>query len=233
MLSLLKPVVGEVPVTTLNIQGQADYLWVDGEGHIRQWERKQIGEILSDMDAVEEQLNREMRTSEELTLSIEGVWMPTADGIQIYNVTAGNKFWRPGFKYDRRPGLTSKLMSWIWSLQHVVGIEVITTPHLDATAHAIAAAFRQSYKKPEEHTTMRRYLREHIAPFSPNPHVENFIRLVGAGKRGTGIGPERAQKLIERFGTFWNAINQPKAVLEIWIGKSATENLFTAIGRKE
>ncbi|KKL04866.1 hypothetical protein LCGC14_2611800, partial [marine sediment metagenome] len=50
-----------VPDTILNValnsEGKADYWWRDIKTFTRQWERKQTGEAIADLDAVEEQLN--------------------------------------------------------------------------------------------------------------------------------------------------------------------------------
>src|SRR4030042_1901828 len=79
----------------LNNQGIADYMWFAVDNHRIQVERKQSGELLANLDAVEEQLSREMQNGiEETILLIEGVCEPVAGlkmATQVWHKTAKNK----------------------------------------------------------------------------------------------------------------------------------------------
>lgn len=110
------------------------------------------------------------------------------------------------------------------------GVEVIETATVEASAHAIAAAMRQS-KKPE-HTTLRRYLRPHIPPFDVNAHVDNLARLTHFPK-GSGVGVEQAKKLVERFGTFWKVMAAEFDDLADVVGPTRAENFWKTVGREE
>ena len=69
--------VTETQRTGLNGQGLADYVWVAVDGHQVQIERKQIDEVLSGMDKVEEQLSRELSNGvDETILLIERFCSP-------------------------------------------------------------------------------------------------------------------------------------------------------------
>ena len=76
--AILKQVVPTIRMSLNHSEdGYGDYLWFACDGHRIQIERKQVGEILSDLDAVEEQLGREINNGvEETILLIEGVLAP-------------------------------------------------------------------------------------------------------------------------------------------------------------
>jgi len=187
----------------LNSQGYADYMWIDKLGLRRQWERKQLIEYVGDMDGVEEQLNEEMRTCDELVLVVEGEGITTPQGIQAYQPATEAKSTRqimsPSFHYPPqklldtgkarpRPGLWTEYEGRKWGLR-AQGVQVIETTGLVGTAMAIMGAYTSSMK--EEHTTFKRYLIPHVPPFDPDPHVDNLARLAK-----TGVGVERAKKAI-------------------------------------
>jgi len=240
MLSLILQSVPEAVQVPLNNNGFADYKWQDIEGNIRQWERKQIGELLSDLNGVEEQLNRELATCDELTLVVEGFMAATALGVLCFHAYPssyaqhrGDKFISDGVWLTQghgftQPGLAQRWRSLKWSLVHC-GVEVVETLSLAETALHLTTAYKQSMK--EEHTTLRRYVVEHITPFSPDYHVENLIRLLGPDRRGLGIGPERAVALIEAFGTFHAAVTAPRAELNAVIGVGNARRFIKGLGR--
>ena len=202
MEMMLRPSLPNFGVMPLNISGWADYMWLDVQGDVRQWERKTVAEIFGDMDGVEEQLNRELNSCKELTLVVEGVWEPTVRGVVCYKRDvnkAGIITYTPGFEFSKQSGLAKKYASWKWTLDRVCGVNVVETHSTMHTAMMLTAAYSQSQK--EEYTTLRRYLKPHIPSFSPNPHVDNLARLKGAG-----IGPANAQKLVDAFATFEETI---------------------------
>ena len=227
---VLQPITGNsVVVANLNQQGYADYRWVDAHGNRRQWERKQFGEALSDLDGLEEQLNRELETCEELKLVVEGFGIPTEDGVQVYKAEPHSKHgqvWVPGYTFRKQPQLWARWLGLKWALRYGVGIEVIETVNYEHTLWEIAVAYKKSTDPAYSPTTMKRYVIPHIPPFSPNLHVENLMRL-----KDVGIGPERAQKLIAKYTTFWNAISAPKAELVALLGPGITSRLLDKIGR--
>jgi hypothetical protein len=224
-----------VPIAraSLNNQGKADYYWIDVEGHRRQWERKQIGELLSDIDGVEEQLNRELATCDELTLVVEGICMPHIYGVQTYQLSEDKRFFRQGFNFTNEVGarrkikqaqvLYPKYQAWKQGIR-ACGVAVIETATLEGTCWEIASAYK--YSLDTEHTTFRRYLREHISPFSPDLHVENLMRL-----KGTGIGLKRAQELIKIYGTFYDAVTADARALASHLGPGIAAKFIEAIGR--
>ena len=221
---MLGQVIPDLIVASINSLGSyPDYYWTDVQGNGRGWERKQVGEALSDLDAVEEQLNRELSRCDELTLVVENPWLPLPDGIQTYMLTRDKGFFRPDYAFVRQPGLVARYEGFKDSLRKA-GIAVIETSHMEVTAHAIAAAYRGSNK--EHRTTLRRYLNPHIAPFSPNLHIENLMRL-----KGMNIGEKRAKQAIERYGTFWAVVSKDyKLLAHLW-GKTVAKHFMETIGR--
>jgi len=93
MLKLLKQ-----SVTTLSAPLNADdppkpdYWWLDLQDKRRGWSRKQLGEALSDLDAVEDQINRELSSCDEYTLVIEGVGLAAANGYQPFTYHGKGEF---------------------------------------------------------------------------------------------------------------------------------------------
>ncbi len=99
----------------LNRNGWADYKWVDWKKIPEQAERKQVGEILSGMEHVEEQLRGEIQNHPEarLTLLVEGITEPVPGGIQTYTVSKNGQVFRKGrlypMRYERYEGFLTAL----------------------------------------------------------------------------------------------------------------------------
>ncbi len=217
-------------------EGFADYLWFACDGHRIQVERKQASEILSGLDDVEEQLGREVNNGvEETILLIEGVCGPVpgfSRATQTYMkpkkstrdmLIAGHKF---NVNYVGYQAWKSQLDK--------AGITIVETFDWEATALTLVALYNNSQK--EEHTTLRRYIKEHI---TVQPFNEHVITLMGI--RGANLGEGRAKALIERYGTVWYTLNQPaEALAETLVGEEGKEKrlgmatvnkLFKAIGK--
>lgn len=235
ILQLLQQSI-QITQAPLNQQGLADYYWIDIKGNRRQRERKQIIEFLGDMDGVEEQLNRELETCDELRLIIEGIAEPTAFGVQQFerDVTKGGVVrWVPKYhfpdmrKKDIKPrrGLYTEMLGRIEGLK-VQGVDVVRTNDWRDTAAVLASDFNSSMK--EEHTTFRRYVVPHVPAFSPNPHVVNL-----AGLKGTGVGVKKAEEAIKVYGSLYGVMTADEVGLNrIW-GKATTQKFFEAICRDD
>ena len=220
-------------------EGYADYLWFACDGHRIQVERKQVTEILSGLDSVEEQLGRELNNGvAETLLLIEGVCGPVpglSRSMQTYirpkTAKAGRELLIPGKTYQ-----VNYVGYQAWKSQlDKAGITIVETFNWEATALTLVGLYNNSQK--EEHTTLRRYIKEHI---TVQPFNEHVITLMGI--RGAFLGEGRAKALIERFGTVWYVLNEPaESLAETLVGEEghtkkklgmATVNkLFKAIGR--
>jgi len=216
----------------LNHQGYADYMWLDVQRNRRQWERKQLIEYVGDMDGVEEQLNEELKTCDELTLVIEGIGIATSRGIQSFSRHGGG--FTPAFHFPPqkllddgkarpRPGLWTEYEGRKWGLR-AQGVQVIETTGLVGTAMALMGAYTASMK--EEHTTFKRYLIPHVPPFDPDRHIDNLARLAK-----TGVGVERAKKAIAKFGTFYEVVSASERQLTSLWGPNVAKRFLSSIGR--
>jgi len=219
-LSQIVPMVKDA----INSQGYADYMWMDVMEHRRQVERKQISEALSDLDGLEEQLNRELITCDELTLIVENPWLPTPDGIQTFGLELmkdGRQAYFPGHRFTKQPYLVGKWEGLKDGLR-AAGVQVIEVPDREVTVQTLAAMYKGSMKT--ERTTFRRYLQPHITPFSPNIHVENLMRV-----KGGNLGPVRAQKAVEEYGTFYRVVTADiRRLYTLW-GRGVAEKFFKVI----
>ncbi len=227
-----------VPVTRMTLNhdpvGYADYLWFACDAHRIQVERKQIDEILSDMDGVEELLGRELSNGvEETILLYEGTCEPIPGlkmATQSWKLTKGGKVMVPSHKYNES---YKGLQAWLYQLDKA-GITVMHTCHWMATATALVAMYDSS--QDPKHTTLRRYIKEHIIVQPFNRHV---ITLMGI--KEANLGEARAKALIERYGTVWYTLNQSAEDLaETLVGEEGKEKklglvtarrLLKAIGR--
>ena len=99
---------------------------------------------------------------------------------------------------------------------------MIEVPDKSVTVRTLAAMYVGSMNP--QRTTFRRYVRPHIAPFSPNIHVENLMRIKGAN-----LGPVRAQKAVAEYGTFYRVVTADlRRFYTLW-GKGVAENFFKIV----
>ncbi len=227
----LPSVVSGIPLNTS--YGKADYYWLNFESKESMRERKQIGEAISDIDAVDEQMQRHLHNCDELELIAEGVAMPTPDGVQTYKISKDGRFFRPDYQFKNQPQLWARWEAFKWDLWHDCNIAVIETNSWEQTAHHIVTSFKQS-QKPNHHT-LKRYTheympkwitQEHIKEWKRNPHIDNLVRL-----KGLRIGEVTATKLIKRFDTFFAVMNAPYAELVGVMGGKFAEQFLKGIGR--
>jgi len=207
--------------TSLNEQNKADYYWIDLLAKQRMSERKQLGEALSDLGGLEEQLHRHLGECDELEVIIEGVGELVTDGVQVYTFVNGKL--KKGH-YFNQPYLWSRWEALKWSLWHECGVYIAEVNDWMQTVQHLVTSFKASYV--EEHTTLKRYTVPHIPQMSKNPHVDNLMRL-----HGLRIGEITAKRLVARFTTFSNVINASEASLIILMGQAWTKNFMRGVGR--
>jgi len=222
--------------------GIADYMWYCCDGHRIQVERKQIDEILSGMDSVEEQLTRELSNGVEETLllierfcePIPGNYMavqtytrpPERLGKVFMKILKHDSVLVPGHKYNIS---YAGLQAWKSQLDKA-GITIVETFDWKATACTLVALYNSSQK--EEHTTLRRYIKDKITTTERNPHVLTLM-----GVKNGGVGEEIAKALIERFGTAHYTLTQDVDILaetvvgEKRFGPLRAKRLLKAFGR--
>lgn len=217
----LKTTVASVQLP-LNENNKADYYWLDLLDKQRMEERKQLGEVLSDLDGFEEQMHRHLGECDELSAVIEGVPEFKPDGVQVYSYQGGRL--KKGHRFTKQPYLWQRWEALKWSLWHECGVYVAEVSGWEQTVRHLVAAFKASYVK--EHTTLKRYTVPHITQTVKNPHVDNLMRL-----KGLRIGEVNAKRLIARFKTFAGVMNAKEVDLIGTMGGAWTKNFMKGVGR--
>ena len=220
IVSGLSQVFPDTQRLPLNRNGWADYLWDTHLGGHEQAERKQVGEILSNIDSVEEQVRGELQSKPDvkLVLLVEGIAEPSPGGIQTYSISKNGQVFRHGrfFKtrYERYEGFLVGLES--------QGVVVWRTSSWQGSLEALVR-FSKSAMNPD-HSILNRYVK--IPHFHPDPHVQSLM-----GIKGGDIGPKLGEALIEKFSTMWNVLNQDAETLAKYtpgIGKVSAQKLLDA-----
>ena len=211
-------------------EGYADYLWFACDGHRIQVERKQTSEILSSLDDVEEQLGREVNNGvEETILLIEGVAAPLSltRTIQTYVRPKSSKGNRDLLIAGKNFNVNYVgYQAWKSQLDKA-GITIVETFDWEATALTLVALYNNSQKL--EHTTLRRYIKEHI---TVQPFNEHVITLMGI--RGVNLGEARAKALIERYGTVWYVLSQSvEDLAETLVGEEGRQKRLGSVTAKK
>ncbi len=220
----LKP-AQTVAYVEINTWGKADYYMVDPLENERMVERKQFSEALSDIDAVEEQLQRHLAECDELTLLIEGVALPTAAGAKTYKLHEKG-MWVLDFEFKRSPNLWHRWNAFKYSLWHNQGVQVEEVSHWTGTCDFISTWYKKANDPTS--TTLQRYIIPHVPPFDKNPHIDNLCRL-----KDVGIREVTAIKLIAELGTFHAVVTAPFSTLVGIMGGAWTRKFFETIGRIE
>ena len=206
----------------LNTKGYADYFWNACDLHTIQVERKQNGELLGSLDAVESQLRRQYGAADENILLVEGFIIPAPQGCATIKRSKDGRF----FIIDRTWDCSySGLISWFYQLDKS-GITLYNSASLQSSAAILAALYRNSLKP--EHTTLTRYIKSKIYLEDHNPHVLSLMGIEGAN-----LGEKRAKALIDKFGTLWEVLSREESELcqVEGIGPGLARGLLKSIGR--
>lgn len=223
---LMKSLLGPMGWREADLNGKswADYRWPCGNSfhHV---ERKTWGE-LGDLDSVEEQLRRHLTNHEscgaKLTWVLEGLVTPTLNGYVVYKeASSKGRILFVGNHQAHRP--LKMVHAWLYRISDFV--EVLQTSCVVATANLLAAMY-ESDQKPE-HSTFARYYK--AVTWNPNPQVAKLISV------GDGIGPTKAQAIIERFGTVYGVLTaDPKVLASVpGIGLGTATKLLQRLGRPD
>lgn len=209
----------------LNEAGYADYMWLNLAKKTVMWERKQLGEALSDLDALEEQLHKHLGNCDELNLVVEGVGHGTSTGAQMCKRT--NQGWtdKGGHLFTRQSGLWARWQKLKWCLWHECGVYVACVDTWEETMWTLVTAFKACME--EKHLTLQRYTVPHIPQMSKNKHVDNLIRL-----KGVRIGEVTAEKLIKKYGTLQNVLKASEAELVGLMGGPWASNWVNTVGKE-
>ena len=199
----------------LNQWGYADYLWAIHGGY-EQAERKQVGEIMADPDAVEDQIRGEISRHPEIGfwLIVEGildtgpnnssvVMKPQQCGRDTKHGRILEKHYMPSYNYKRPPELLEGMLT---ALERV-GVRVRRTQDALTTAKVLVNLVKSGQ---QPHTILQRHTKP-ITTSHPNEAVQllvdamsrargNPISNIVEGER-VGISVERAELLIAAFGS--------------------------------
>lgn len=231
MVALVGQVYPDTIQCALNRNGLADYFWVGLSG-AEEVERKQVSEIIGNFEHVEMQLVQQMQTQPQpkLTLLVEGIADPTANGIQTYLSAPNGTYFRKG-KHFATP--YARYEGWLLALENQ-GVRVWRTSSLEASAEALVRMRKQSESAPT--SILNRYVKVRQY-FTPNPYVETLM-----GIKGGHVGAEWAEALIDTFGTPYDVLRSPvELVAETMrasksgrvqkLGEKRATTLLRAIGR--
>ena len=222
IVPLLKQSIS-VEVDNLNSRGFADYFLNAFDLHTIQFERKQNGELLGDMDGVENQLKKQYSMADESYLIIEGFIIPSPKGCIALKPSKNLKFFIAEREYRVN---YAGLVAWKYQLDKA-GITVVETPHLAGTASLLVAIYKSAQES--EHSTLRRYIKEKIYIPGENPYIKSLMGIVGAN-----LGEKRATALIDAFGTMWRVLlAEEEELCQVeGIGRGVARSLLKAVGRQ-
>lgn len=238
----------ECEMIDLNGGGRPDYWWV-GHGN-KSWgiSRKQVGEVLGGLDAVEEQLSRDYPSTDQLYLMVEGVLLPV-DHAKA-EVLGWSSDGRMGFRQGRRGGLHGSMarpydfsysgyISWLEGLEDF-GIHVVQVPNRAALVTAVVALYNRSQVAPEEHKTFKRVIRSKLNIPVALPMVRSLMGVCDNTSR-TFTGEQIATALEHRYGSLWalqqaNPVEIAATPLESGkrtVGPAWVKRFFEAVGKVE
>ncbi len=213
-----------VPMTGLNDQGFADYLW-NGANGPSQAERKTVNDLLGvdGLSHIEDQLRRQKAAHPDirLMLIVEGIATPTPTGTTTWYESRTNK----RIMHCGREFKLPMQVIYAWTYQVSTFLEVYFAPNMVCTARMLTAFYKSDQK--ESHRTFERYLK--AIDWHPNPQVQGLISL------GSGIGEVRAQALIAKFGTVWHVLKASPTDLAVveGIGIRTAQQLLRRVGRTD
>lgn len=230
MIPLLAQVV-PINVKPLNVQGFADYKWTKHDGKERQVERKTWGELLSNVEHVEEQLQRHLTKNPniELVFLLEGMVVQGELGTTTLTSTNNNRIYTLGHRYAAR---LSGIYSWLFEISNY--LTVVQTTSLRESGIALTSMYTHDQK--DVHTTLQRHIKQVAS--NPNPMVTT---LMGASQ---GLGDKRASQLIEYAGTPWNIWSAGFCEHSVYkdkydftkldgIGRGIMDNIYRQLGRPD
>lgn len=228
LVNLIQQAIPSSTKAPLNQSKIADYFFGNYEGKRIQFGRVQAGELIGDIDSMEDELRRYYDSADETSQIIEGLLSP----VRLYMKEGSAKvsdhstlryistrdLGAKVFAYPVQPGgfiehghsfttvRMSELYAWIYRLDKF-GVSTFFTNNWEETARFLIAAYRNEQKPPEEHSTFRRIYRprvhiKHDKDMSPEELEEhNFIKALVflSSAYGLGIGEVRAKAIADKF----------------------------------
>lgn len=244
ILPLLRQSV-PVEVMNLNQTKRSDFYFGGEDCKSRQFSRKQANEFLGNMDEAEDQIRDYYNNADENYQIIEGIISEyplvkkritpsgvTTRGKAQPGTMFGYNIADNGFMYGEHAHRVqaSSYYAWIYRLA-VMGVQTFYTDNYVATAKFLVAAYKNSQKPEEEHTTLQRYIRPRIIIRVRDPFIEALMGLSLAYR--LSIGEDKATKIAEYYNDILSiAMAEVGELMGVsGIGKGIAEKLLTALGR--
>lgn len=219
-----------IPATKapLNQNKIADYFFGNYEGKRIQFNRVQAGELVGDVDSMEDELKRYYDSADETNMIIEGLLSP----VKLYMKEGSAKISDHSnirlastrdlgakiFTYPVDPSgfiehghsfttvRMSELYAWIYRLDQL-GVSTYYTNNWEETTRFLITAYKNEQKAPDKHTTFNRIYRPkvHIKKEKDMTKEElDTYRLTKSllflsNAYGLGIGEVKAKALADRF----------------------------------
>ena len=200
-----------------NNQDHSDYWWERHDGIIKEVERKTWGEILSNLDKIEEQISRHLdrKPNAEHVLLLEGPI--TIKGGDI--VTFKNK----GIKWEASRYYKQNLngvYAWLYQVSHY--LTIIPSSNVVTSAAALGAMFKSDGKS--DHATLQRNYS--IRDFNRDPVIERYMGML------QGISEKRAKTLRNAFPTVAAlvAANRNDIIVLPGFGPAIADNIMRQLG---
>jgi hypothetical protein len=222
-------------ISNFNDNQWADYHWNTVDNAVVNVERKTWGEILSNIDAVEEQLQRHLRNHPTATLIflVEGILTSVnGGGVSTLRPARSGQIYVRGrvFKYRTMGGL------YAWLYQVSKYCVVIPTATKSDSAAFLSTAYLADQKS--GHSTLNRPIKKTY--YNPDPQVIQLMGIVGEAK----IGETRAEALIVEYGSVWNILSagfNGKPNIPDWkdltkvpgIGTTIAQRILRSVGRTD
>ncbi len=242
---LIKLIQQAVPVVVspLNQMRISDYFFGNYIGERLQFGRVQAGELLGDIDSMEDELRRYYEQADKNYQIIEGIISPirlAVKGKQSYTTattrgtSAGLYAYKVGDNFISEHSYNataSMLYVWIHRLAEA-GITTYWTVNWVETARLLMTIYRNEQKPPEEHSTLQRVIRPRIQVKEPEPFLKAMMFLSNAYK--LQIGETRAKAITDKFCNILDiATSSVSDIMEIeGIGKKMAEKILSALGRE-
>lgn len=190
IVKLLQQAIPDTTKSPLNQHNIADYFFGNYEGKTKQFNRVQAGELVGDINSMEDELKRYYDNADETNQIAEGLFSP----VKLYMKEAAASIKSLGgvgrsgatvtapstrdlgakvFTYQVQPSgfiehghsfttvRMSELYAWIYRLSQL-GVNTYYTNNWEETARFLITVYRNEQKPPEAHTTFQRIYRPKV-----------------------------------------------------------------------
>ena len=255
IVNLLKQ-AAPVEVLPLNQTLRSDYYFGGEDGKSRQFGRVQAGELLGNIDSMEDELRRYYPNADENYMVVEGIITDTPLTRKDKSMTAISvrMSGRPstlfsyrvaanGYLFDEHSWNTSAdlFYAWIFRLDEA-GVSTFFTHNYVGTAKLISAVYRNCFKPAESHATLNRYYipridtgerngsSKKITLREQNPFIKALMAL--SLVYHLDIGEKKATALSKNYKSLYDlSFTSVKELTQVeGIGKATANGLLKAIG---